>query len=83
MTAPTPAPSVLLGHWAMAPSGLPEASPRWLTPRTPREAQAAQGLAALQEARTLRRARAVLPGEALPPEPPAWGGPAPELPTLL
>jgi hypothetical protein len=52
------------------------------TPRTPQEVQAAQGLAALQEARTLRRARPLLPGEALPPEPPSWAGPAPELPAV-
>ena len=85
------------------------------TPRTPQEAQAAQGLAALRQARIDRaqararaqalqpcsletvagmaqairqaqglppRVRPLLPGEALPPEPLAQAGPAPELPPV-
>lgn len=74
----TPTPSVLLGHWAMGPQGLPEASPRWATP-----APAPWGDAWAQEAlEALQDLRPCLPGEALPPEPPAWGAPGPELPAL-
>lgn len=37
---------------------------------------------ALQAVQALSQARPTLPGEALPPAPPAWGGPGPELPGL-
>lgn len=114
--AETPHPCSAEGVAAEALAALAElgATPE-PTPRTPAEAQAAQGLAALRQARIDRaqalarhqalrpcsphtlagmaqairqaqglppRVRPLLPGEALPPEPPAWGGPAPVLPTL-
>lgn len=51
-------------------------------PRTPSEAIACHGLSLIAEARIMRRVRPVLPGETLPPEPPVWGVPGPELPKL-
>jgi hypothetical protein len=59
-TLQTVSDSSLLGFWRMAPSGLPEASPRWSGPALPGEPSPRPAAS---------RKRPTLPGEALPPLP--------------